>query len=132
MARERKRGQPRGRTLLVEPVRPDVHRRGSRAARRTHAPLPPVALGPRWDVREDLRRDALPVARRRPRGRGAEELPDEATGSPGSVGFLKNAIRRHGSLEVIVTDRIRSHGVALKDLCLSDDREMGRWVSKRR
>ena len=40
-------------------------------------------------------------------------------------------MRRHGRSERIVTDRLRSYGVALKDLGRGDDREMGRWTNKR-
>lgn len=40
-------------------------------------------------------------------------------------------MRRHGRPEVIVTDRLRSYGAALKDLGRGDDREMGRWLNNR-
>jgi putative transposase len=45
--------------------------------------------------------------------------------------FLKKSIKRHGQPEVIVTDRLRSYGAALKDLGRGDDREMGRWLNNR-
>ena len=45
--------------------------------------------------------------------------------------FLKKSIKRHGRVEVIVTDRLRSYGAALKDLGRGDDREMGRWLNNR-
>jgi len=45
--------------------------------------------------------------------------------------FLKNAMRRHGRPESIVTDRLRSYGAAMKDLGRRDDREMGRWANNR-
>ena len=40
-------------------------------------------------------------------------------------------MKRHGRPEVIVTDRLRSYGAALKDLGRGDDREMGRWLNNR-
>ena len=45
--------------------------------------------------------------------------------------FLKNAMRKHGRTEVIVTDRLRSYGAALKELGRGDDREIGRWTNNR-
>jgi putative transposase len=45
--------------------------------------------------------------------------------------LLKKSMKRHGRLETIVTDRLRSHGVALKDPGRGDDREMGRWLNNR-
>ena len=45
--------------------------------------------------------------------------------------FLKKFMKRHGRPEVIVTDRLRSYGAALKDLDRGDDREMGRWLNNR-
>ena len=45
--------------------------------------------------------------------------------------FLKKPMKRHGRPEVIVTDRLRSYGAALKDLGRGDDREMGRWLNNR-
>ena len=43
--------------------------------------------------------------------------------------FLRKSMKRHGRPEVIVTDRLRSYGAALKDLGRGDDREMGRWLN---
>jgi putative transposase len=48
-----------------------------------------------------------------------------------ALGFLKKAMKRHGRPKVIVTDRLRSYGAALKDLGRGDDREMGRWLNNR-
>ncbi len=45
--------------------------------------------------------------------------------------FLKKSMRRHGRPEVIVTDRLRSYGAALKALSIPDDRETGRWLNNR-
>ena len=48
-----------------------------------------------------------------------------------SLKFLKKLMKRHGRPEVVVTDRLRSYGAALKDLGRGDDREMGRWLDNR-
>ena len=45
--------------------------------------------------------------------------------------FLKKSLRRHGRPDMLVTDRLRSYGAALKDLGRGDDREMGRRASNR-
>jgi putative transposase len=45
--------------------------------------------------------------------------------------FLKKSMKRLGRPEIIVTDRLRSYGAALKDLGRSDDREMGGWLNNR-
>ena len=45
--------------------------------------------------------------------------------------FLKKLMKRHGRPKVIVTDRLRSYGAALKDMGRGDDREMGRWLNNR-
>jgi putative transposase len=45
--------------------------------------------------------------------------------------FLRKSMKRHGQPKVIVTDKLRSYGAALKDLGLCDDRETGRWLNNR-
>ncbi|AXI54132.1 IS6 family transposase [Sulfitobacter sp. JL08] len=45
--------------------------------------------------------------------------------------FLKKAMRKHGSPEVIVTDRLRSYGAALKEIGAVDKQETGRWLNNR-
>jgi len=45
--------------------------------------------------------------------------------------FLKKAMRKHGSPEVIVTDKLRSYGAALKDIGAVDKQETGRWLNNR-
>lgn len=43
--------------------------------------------------------------------------------------FLKKAMRKHGQPVVIVTDKLRSYGAALKEIGASDMQEMGRWLN---
>ena len=45
--------------------------------------------------------------------------------------FLKKAMRKHGRPEVIVTDKLRSYGAALKVIGAADRQETGRWMNNR-
>jgi putative transposase len=45
--------------------------------------------------------------------------------------FLKKAPRKHGRPDVVVTDRLRSYGTALKELGAQDRQETGRWENNR-
>ena len=43
--------------------------------------------------------------------------------------FLKKAMRKHGRPDVIVTDRVRSYGAALKEIGGADLQETARWLN---
>src|SRR5210317_2653473 len=45
--------------------------------------------------------------------------------------FFKKAMRKHGRPEVIVTDRLRSYGAALKEIGAANRQETGRWLNNR-
>jgi putative transposase len=45
--------------------------------------------------------------------------------------FLKKSMRSYGRPEVIVTDKLRSYGAALKDIGNADRQESGRWENNR-
>jgi putative transposase len=45
--------------------------------------------------------------------------------------FLRKAMRRHGPPEVIVTDRLRSYGAALKAVGAAGRQDTGRWRNNR-
>ncbi len=45
--------------------------------------------------------------------------------------FMKKALKRHGKVETIVTDGLKSYPAAMKDLSNEDRREMGRWLNNR-
>ncbi len=45
--------------------------------------------------------------------------------------FLRKAMRKHGRPDVIVTDRLRSYGAALKDIGADHRQETGRWLNNR-
>ena len=45
--------------------------------------------------------------------------------------FLRKAMRKHGRPEVLVTDRLRSYGAALKEIAAAERQETGRWANNR-
>jgi putative transposase len=45
--------------------------------------------------------------------------------------FLRKAMRKHGRPEVIVTDKLRSYGAALKEIGAEDRQKTGRWANNR-
>ena len=45
--------------------------------------------------------------------------------------FLKKAMRKHGSPDMIVTDGLASYGAALKEIGAADRQETGRWLNNR-
>ena len=45
--------------------------------------------------------------------------------------FLKRAMKRYGRPEVIVTDRLRSYGAAMKEIGVEDRQRCGRWLNNR-
>jgi putative transposase len=45
--------------------------------------------------------------------------------------FLKKTMRKHDGPEVVVTDRLRSYGAALKEIGAGDRQETGRWLNNR-
>ena len=45
--------------------------------------------------------------------------------------FMKRTLKRHGSLQAITTDGLRSYGAAMTELGNADKREVGRWANNR-
>jgi putative transposase len=45
--------------------------------------------------------------------------------------FLRKSMKRYGQPEVIVTDRLRSYGAAMKLIGNSERQEIGRWMNNR-
>ena len=45
--------------------------------------------------------------------------------------FMKKALKRHGKVEKIVTDGLKSYPAAMKELGNQDRHEMGRWLNNR-
>lgn len=52
---------------------------------------------------------------------------DKAT----ALTFMKKALERHGKVEVIVTDGLRSYPAAMREVGNSGRREMGQWLNNR-
>lgn len=45
--------------------------------------------------------------------------------------FMRHTLKRHGKVEAIVTDGLKSYPAAMRDLGNLDRREMGRWLNNR-
>ena len=45
--------------------------------------------------------------------------------------FMKKALKRHGRVDAITTDGLRSYKAALKDLGCAEKQEVGRWANNR-
>ena len=45
--------------------------------------------------------------------------------------FLRKSMKRYGNPEIIVTDKLRSYGAAMKVIGNADRQETGRWVNNR-
>jgi putative transposase len=45
--------------------------------------------------------------------------------------FLRKSMKRHGRPEVLVTDKLRSYGAAMKVIGNADRQETGRWLNNR-
>jgi putative transposase len=65
------------------------------------------------------------------KGKVLESFVTKTRDRKAALKFLNKSIRCDGLPETMVTDRLRSYGAALKDLCLGEDREMGRWLNNR-
>ncbi len=64
-------------------------------------------------------------------GEVLESIVTKSRDRKAALKFLKKAMKRHGRPEVIVSDKLRSYGAALKELGRGDDRETGRWLNNR-
>ena len=45
--------------------------------------------------------------------------------------FLKKAMKKHGRVDALVTDQLRSYGAALREIGAADRQETGRWLNNR-
>lgn len=48
-----------------------------------------------------------------------------------ALNFIRKSLKRHGHVQAVVTDRLRSYGAALRELGISDRQETGRWANNR-
>mgnify|MGYP000843877719 FL=1 len=64
-------------------------------------------------------------------GEVLESFVTKARDKKAALKFLKKAMRKHGSPDVIVTDGLASYGAALKEIGAADRQETGRWLNNR-
>ena len=89
-------------------------------------------MAPLRGLREDQRRDALPVASRGSRGRGLlESYVTKTRDKAAALSFIKRALKRNGRPPAVVTDGPRSYSAALKESGNAERQEVGRWLNNR-
>lgn len=64
-------------------------------------------------------------------GEVPESLVTKTRDKKAALKFLKKAMRKPGREEVIVTDRLRSNGAALREIGAGHRQETGRWANNR-
>ena len=64
-------------------------------------------------------------------GEVLESIVTKARDKKAALKFLKKAMKKHGRADVLVTDKLRSYGAALRDLGVDDRQETGRWLNNR-
>ena len=64
-------------------------------------------------------------------GQVLESFVSKTRDKKAALKFLRKAMTKHGQPEVIVTDRLRSYGAALKDIGAADRQATGRWINNR-
>ena len=64
-------------------------------------------------------------------GEAMESYVTKTRDKQAALTFLKKAMKRHGAPKVVVTDRLRSYGAAMKEIGNSDRQEVGRHLNNR-
>ncbi|CUH36861.1 Transposase IS66 family protein [Jannaschia seosinensis] len=64
-------------------------------------------------------------------GKVLESFVTKTRDKKAALKFLRKALKKHGRADVLVTDKLRSYGAALKDLGMTDRQETGRWLNNR-
>ena len=64
-------------------------------------------------------------------GEVLESLVTKTRDRKAALKFLRKTMKKHGQPEVIVTDKLRSYGAALKEIGAGDRQETGRWLNNR-
>jgi len=116
---------------VVEPVRPDVRRRDPPQASPAHASLHALEVASGRGLREDQRRDALTVAGRRPRRRGAGILCHQGAGQGRGAQVHQESHEAPRPAPGDRHDGLRSYRAALKEIGAADRQETGRWLNNR-
>ena len=60
-----------------------------------------------------------------------ESFATKTRNKAAALKFLKKMMKRHGKPKVVVTDRLRSYGAAMKEIGNADVQETGRWLNNR-
>jgi putative transposase len=64
-------------------------------------------------------------------GEVLESFVTKTRDNKAALKFLRKAMRKHGQPTVIVTDKLRSYGAALKEIGSDARQETGRWLNNR-
>ena len=64
-------------------------------------------------------------------GEVLEAFATKTRNKAAALTFLKKTMKRHGKPKVIVTDRLRSYGAAMKEIGNAAVQETGRWLNNR-
>ncbi|MBD3676835.1 MAG: IS6 family transposase [Rhodobacteraceae bacterium] len=64
-------------------------------------------------------------------GEVLESFVTKSRDKKATLKFLKKVMRKHGRAEVLVTDKLRSYGAALKEIGALDRQETVRWLNNR-
>jgi putative transposase len=64
-------------------------------------------------------------------GEALESFATKTRNKAAALKFLKKMMKRYGKPKVVVTDRLRSYGAAMKEIGNADLQETGRWLNNR-
>ncbi|MBB3067008.1 IS6 family transposase, partial [Limibacillus halophilus] len=64
-------------------------------------------------------------------GEGLESFVTKRRDKKAALKFLRKAMRKHGQPKIIVTDRLRSYGAAMKEIGNFNRQLTGRWLNNR-
>ncbi len=134
----RYRHLPRNREVLVEPVRPNVRGRHSASSDQPDAWFPSLALARRRGLRDPKGREATINGETHYLWRAVEHEGEvlesyvaKKRDESAAIRFFKKTLKRHGQVEMIITDGLRSCPSVMKELGNIDRREMRRWLNNR-
>jgi putative transposase len=64
-------------------------------------------------------------------GEVLESYVTKTRDKPAALTFMRKALKRHGWVDAITTDGLRSYKAAMNDLGCADKQEIGRWANNR-
>ena len=129
--RARHRHLPRNGAPVVEQVRPDVRWRHPPAADQPDARVSPVE----WHLDEmyvKLGGEMVYLWRAVDQeGEILESYVTKTRDKDAALRFMKKTLKRHGQVETITTDGLRSYKAAMTELGNAEKQEVGRWANNR-